>query len=441
MAVKMNEFLSAKIEKSGASLKGISGLVTQAFEIEAMTKNSEEELSRALSRMGKGTASEKSINDGNGWNDDTHWDCSLHNTRGFYGTETSSSPIDISNWGELKKYLDDVLTIYKTASGGSIKHTVYGSMHVHNTISYTDALNENGRYEKVCSIKIDSHMVYHNVARFFLKFMPVMKWLVMTDKSGARGTRGSSFGDKFDSDNLYYWWNNYHGDINQESTYSLMNFDRSSCFRVMAKEKGNMHYENRLCDCTFNATHIGMWLAINRAITLMAIDFTRNGFIFNLNNDDVTLSRELMRKHSNGYRNVSRETIEKMYKEFVGYLAKYLKICGSLEAIDVMDKLIACPIPQYLNENDVVRDLWNMDLIEKVFNTRNRASDTELRDRFLHGIKTMSIEHADSLNEFLENTAKYLEVEVKKVKSLYQMFKREHIEIEFLVNRLVYLGD
>lgn len=440
--LKTNEFLSAKIEKSGSTLKGISGLVTQAFEIEAMTKNPARELSHALSRLNGGYARDKSINDGNGWNDDTHYDVSLDTSaRGMYGTETSSSPIDISNWVELKKYLDEILETYKVASGDKISHTVLGSMHVHNTISYTYAIGERGHEEKVCSIKLDSHMVYHNVARFILKFMPVMKWLVMTDKTGARGTRGSSYGDKFNRDMLFSWWSNYQGSTNDNSTYNLMSFDRQSCFRVMAKEQGNMHYENRLCDCTFNATHIGMWLAVNRAITLMAIDFTRNGFIFNLNNDDVELSRDLMMKHSRGYNNVPRETIEKLYKEMVGYLAKYLKVCGSLEVIDIMDKLIAFPIPQYLEDNNVAENYWNLDLIERVFNTRNRASDTELRDKFLHGIKTMSIKHADSLNEFLDNTAEYLGVELKKVKSLYQMFKREHVEIEFLVNRLVYLGD
>jgi hypothetical protein len=59
----------------------------------------------------------------------------------------------------------------------------------------------------------------------------------------------------------------------------------------------------------------------------------------------------------------------------------------------------------------------------------------------MHSVKSMSVPFAEGLNEYLENLAIHLDVEVKKVKSLYQMFKRENVDIEFLGGRLVYLGD
>lgn len=435
---KKEKFMELKIEKSSQSLKGVSGLITQSFEVESMTKSDSDILSDKLNSIGKGLNRDESVNEGNGWNNDVHHDVSLishtSDNGGLYGTETSSSPIDISNWSDLKDYLNEILGIYLQASG-RVHYTVRGSMHVHNTLSYT----KDERGNRINAIKLDSSMVYHNIARFFLKFMPVMKWLVMTDKRGARGVRGSSYGDKFDNDRLFSWWSNYEGVVSEDSTYNLTSFDRGSCFRVM--QTSSIHYENRLADCTFNSTHIGMWLSVNRAITLMGIDFARNGFMFNINNADVELSRDLMYEHSRGYVNVNRDSIELLYKQFVGYLAKYLKIIGALESIDVMDKLLKCPISQYLVENNVNDEFWNTELIEKVFNSRNRASDDILRDKFMHSVKAMLVPNADSLNDFLDNMSSHLDVEVKKIKSLYQMFKRENVDIEFLGGRLVYLGD
>jgi hypothetical protein len=184
-----------------------------------------------------------------------------------------------------------------------------------------------------------------------------------------------------------------------------------------------------------------MWLTLNKAITLFAIDFSRNGFTLPLTDSEVQTTRDMMRQHSYGYERVNRDWVQAQYKEMVSYLAKYLKVLGSLEVIEVMDKLIKNPIPQYLVEHDIAEDYWNMDIIEKVFNTRNRASDDVLRDKFIHSIKSMSCPFAEKLDDYLQNMANHLDVEVKKVKSLYQMFKRENIDIEFLGGRLVYLGD
>jgi hypothetical protein len=429
------EFLGAKLEKAGSTLKGIAGLITNSFEVEAMTTSSVNELINGLRNAGNGFGSSAYVNDGNGWNSDVHHDCSLpeavrHTGGWIYGTETSTSPLDTLGFSNLKAEIQGMLDTYKQASG-KIYHTVRGSVHVHNTVSYKSGLN---------SVKLDVNSVYDNVARFLLKFMPAMKWLVMTDKSGARGVRGSSYGDQFGSDGLFSWWNNYSDNTTGASSFSaLTSLGRGSCFRAYSRE--SVHFENRLADSTFNATHLAMWLSINKALTLFAIDFARNGFTFPLTDDDVQVSRDLMRKHQRGYRSVPKADIEKLYKEMISYLAKYLKVINSLDAIDVADKLIKCSIPEYLNENNVAEDFWNMELIEKVFNSRNRASDDVLRDKFMHAVKSMSVPFADGLNEYLENLSTHLDVEVKKVKSLYQMFKRENVDIEFLGGRLVYLGD
>src|SRR5206468_1188531 len=226
--------------------------------------------------------------------------------------------------------------------------------------------------------------------------------------------------DQFGSDGLFSWWNNYSDNTTGASSFSaLTSLGRGSCFRAYSRE--SVHFENRLADSTFNATHLAMWLSINKALTLFAIDFARNGFTFPLTDDDVQVSRDLMRKHQRGYRAVPKADIEKLYKEMISYLAKYLKVINSLDAIDVADKLIKCSIPEYLNDNNVAEDFWNMELIEKVFNSRNRASDDVLRDKFMHAVKSMSVPFADGLNEYLENLSTHLDVEVKKVKSLYQM--------------------
>jgi hypothetical protein len=432
------QFLQAKMEKAGSTLKGIAGLVTQSFEIEAMTGANVNELYSALSSTGKGFASSAYVNDGNGWNSDVHHDCSLasydyigDSNYKVYGTETSSSPLDTIGYANLKAEIQQMLDIYKVASKNKVYHTVRGSVHVHNTVSYKSGLN---------SVKLDVKHVFDNVGRFMIKFMPVMKWLTMTDIKGARGVRGSSYGDQFSSDGLFSWWSNYSDNTQSDSSFSaLTSLGRGSCFRAYSRE--SVHFENRLCDSTFNATHLAMWLSLNKAMTLFAIDFTRNGFTFPLTDDEVAFSRQLMRSHANGYKRVNRDDIDRLYKEMISYLAKYLKIINSLDAIDVMDKLVKCPISQYLDENNIPADIWNMEIIEKVFNTRNRASDDVLRDRFMHAVKSMSVPFAEGLNEYLENLSTHLDVEVKKVKSLYQMFKRENVDIEFLGGRLVYLGD
>jgi hypothetical protein len=183
-----------------------------------------------------------------------------------------------------------------------------------------------------------------------------------------------------------------------------------------------------------------MWLSINKAITLLGIDFARNGFEFPLDEGDVLHSRALMEKHSQGYQQVPQSAMDSMYKEFLSYIAKYLKISGSLEAVEIMDKLVKTPVSKWINENGY-NNHWDTGLIEKVFNSRNRSSDSILREEYLTSIKSMRVDFADNLNDFHSNLASYLNIELKQAKSLYQMFKRENYDIEFLGGRLVYLGD
>jgi hypothetical protein len=434
--MEKEKFYAEKLQKAGMTLKGIASLVTQSFEVESMTKKDEDDIRIALNRINGGCGSSKQENNGNGWNRDSHHDCSLtsysRENGGLFGTETSASPIDIVSYSNIKSYLDGILATYKQATGG-VYHTYCGSTHVHNTVAYIK-----DQFEVTSSIELDASKIYNNVARFFLKFMPVMKWLVMTDKLGARGVRGSSY-DLLQSDELFDWWGMYQGSLERNSMSFLKNMQRSSYLRILGNA-GQIHFENRMCDTTFNSTHLAMWLSVNKAITLFAIDFARKDYLLPLSNRDIINTKTMMSEHENGYKHVNREKLESLYKEFVSYLVKYLKITGSLDCIEVMDKLIKCPISQWIDENGYDM-FWNTDLIEKVFNTRNRASDTQLREKFMSAIELLEVKSADSLNEFLENMASHLEVEVKKVKSLYQMFKRENIDIEFLGGRLVYLGD
>jgi hypothetical protein len=272
--------------------------------------------------------------------------------------------------------------------------------------------------------------------------MPVLKWLTMTDKEGGRGVRGSSY-DLLNHDELFDWHERYGGEfgLSDNSISFLYNMSRDSYMRILGSSSaGVVHWENRMCDTTFNATHFAMWLSINKAITLFAIDFARKDYLLPVSQDEKRNSRSLMVHHRRGYKHVDRIKIDELYKEMVSYLAKYLKVLGSLDAIEVMDKLIKCPISQWIDENGYDMH-WNTEMIERVFNTRNRASDDTLRNAFIKSIQFLEVKHAESLNDFLENMASHLNVETKKVKSLYQMFKRENVDIEFLGGRLVYLGD
>jgi hypothetical protein len=434
---RKEKFYHEKIKKSAMSLKGIASLITHSFEVESMTGEDEDDLKRNLRDLNGGTASNKQVNDGNGWNNDCHHDGSLtsssNDNGGCYGTETSASPIDIVSYSNIKSYLDGILETYKQASGG-VYHTYYGSTHVHSTISYY----KDG-FDYVSAVDdIDAKKVYNNVGRFFLKFGAVMKWLSMTDKDGARAVRGTSY-DLLDNDRLFYWWNNYDGSMEQRSTTCLREMSRDSYLRIMGNA-GQIHFENRMCDTTFNSTHLAMWLSINKAIMLFAIDFARKDYLLPITNEDVNKTKNLYGQHRDGYKYVPRDVLETLYKEFVSYLVKYLKITNSLEVIPVMDKLIKCPISQWIDENGYDKH-WNTDLIEKVFNTRNRASDTVLREKFLHAIQFFEVNHCEKLEEFLSSMAKHLEVEEKKVKSLYQMFSKENQEIYWLGGRLVYLGE
>lgn len=418
-------------EKIGASLNGLATLLTTSFEVEAWTKKQSYQIEDSLRTLNGGHSTSPYMGDNNGWNRDTHEDGSIQyydsvgRTKGLYPSETSTSAINFLNFLELKNRLNEVLETYENASGG-VYHTHSSSTHVHNTLTY---------YGSDTTVQVDTERVYPNVAMFLIKYMPVMKWLTMTCIGGSRGSVGNPY-DKLNNDSLFDWFELYHerGFVNDRSKSYLVNMGRDSYMRVQSSR--NLHWENRMCDQTYSNSHLAMWLSINKAITLLSLDFARNNLLFNCTVEDFKKSRQLMRKYKdeNGYKDIRNE-IKTMYKQFIGHIAKYLKILGCMEAIELADKLIEKPISEFVESFGTH---YEAKKIEGVFNKRNRATNVELRTSFIETLQAMTVNASESLNEHLEDVAQHLDVETSKVKSLYQMLKRENIiDIEFIGGRLV----
>lgn len=445
------QFLEEKLQKAGGSLKAIASLITQSFELEAMTEKSPSDVGAYLAGHGKGVASRKGLSDGNGWNGDSHADGSLNyynhvGNKTVYGTETSSSPLHSIQYSDVREEVKEMIQTYSDCAG-KIYHTDRGSTHVHNTLAYASVPRQYNWEVFHAPIKFNKKLACVNLCFLFLKFMPAMKWLSMTCADGARGLNNNY--DRLYRDELFNWYERTGANLVYApgedgiscNTYDMC-FDRQSYFRLLNAGNDNIfHFENRMCDTTFSPTHLAMWLTINRAITLLAIDFARRGLLMSITDEEVMTSKHLMESfsHTNGIFR-EREAVKLNYKEFVSYLSKYLKVLNSLEVIDVMDKMIQKSIPEYLQEKGI-RGFYEPKEVEKLFATRDRQSDTNLREAFIRKIDSMAVPSADSLNAFHDNMAVALGVEVKKVKSLYQMFKRENVDIEFLGGRLVYMGD
>src|SRR5437763_620263 len=121
-------FAFEKLEKSGSTLKGVASLITESFEIEAMTGANVEQLYHNLASHGLGFATSCGVNDGNGFNEDVHHDVSLPsyeytgNNVKLYGTETSTSPIDVLGYANVKKEVQRLLDIYKVASKNRVHY-------------------------------------------------------------------------------------------------------------------------------------------------------------------------------------------------------------------------------------------------------------------------------------------------------------------------------
>jgi hypothetical protein len=195
-----------------------------------------------------------------------------------------------------------------------------------------------------------------------------------------------------------------------------------------------------MMDACASPTVLSAWFALNRAISLWAFDFAENGYVLPVTSQDAFNSKDAMRQHAQSWKRVNRTYITSLWNELLSYLTKYFKKSGCLDAIEVLDKLVECPVPQYLEEQGLGTS-YAMAKVEKLFNTRNRTGNEELRNRYMDAIKAMLVPMADSLNEFHENVARKLGIERKQAVSLYQMFKRENVEIDFMGGRIVYMGD
>lgn len=444
------EFLQHMMNKSALSLTSINLLLTQSFEMEGATKNTPEEVGRQLRGLGAGVASNKMVNDGNGWNSDSHQDGTVHardrwtRENGYFDCETSSSPLHGTTYAHQRAEIAKMLTIYGEATGGMV-HSVYASNHVHNTVAYTMVSGMVGNNEVVAVSTLPAHMVYRYLGLFFVKFYPVLKWLCMTTPEGARGADAYRNNyDCLDRDYLWNWFSRYQlydgmHQHNEQSDDFFRRMDRSSALRLYNRQQA-CHWENRMCDNTASHTQLSAWLAINRAMTLWAVDFGRNGYDFPVSYEEYRKSHDETRNHRYGWEQVDRGYIEVQWEEMKSYLAKYLKIAGCMDAIKQLDKLIEYPVPQYLKDKGY-KEHYDPFLVERVFRLRNRAKNEEMREKYLLAIQSMRVPKADKLDDFHDNIANYLGITKGEAKSLYAMFKRENIEIEFLGNRLVYMGD
>jgi hypothetical protein len=441
--MEKHDFLK-EFNKKQTSITAFNQYLRQGCEFEIATYNSQRQVLENLQRSGLGCASSGAINDGNGWNNDVHCDGGDCNVNGheYYATETSTSPFHSTNFRAIKAEFDRIMPIYLQASGG-LRHSYYSSTHTHTAIGYADFGNENIQVID----GLPTMKMYRNVAAFFVRFLPVFQWLSMTNIEGARGAAGNHY-DCLDGDALYEWF--FEVDHNKrvmnrgeyghtEATdRAMVRMQRGSMLRIYNREI--FHFENRMMDCNFSATMLAAWFCLNRAVALWAYDMARNGFQFHSTSNEIEQSKQVAAKHSVGWKHVPKAWIVENYTLMKSYLYKYFKLMNSVDALDVLDKLIDCPIPQFLEENNLGRN-YDVTKIENHFAVRIREKDEELRNKYLEAIKTMIIPMAGNLNDFHLNVAAFLGVQQKQAVSLYQMFKRENVELEFLAGRLVYMGE
>ncbi|WP_336784115.1 hypothetical protein [Paenibacillus illinoisensis] len=445
------------------SISAINRFIRQGCEFEAPTYNGRRITESNLNAIGAGTASSVGINDGNGWNNDLHNDggTAWDGNHEYEATETSTSPFHAFDYHNIKAEFDRIMDVYLRATGG-LRHVYTASTHVHTAIGYNKFGDDN-----VIMLKLPVMKMYRNVAMFMTRFYPVLKWLSMTNTNGARGAHGNTY-DPLDGDALFGWFDSVHvntmcatGDDGHTDVTDgrLIGMQRSSIFRIplprgywhdhsmygdarydhpMLTEA--FHFENRMMDCTFSSTQMSAWFCLNRAIALWAYDMARNNYAYVPTDQEVSVSQRETRTHSTGYKRVDKPYIVESYTYMKSLLSKYLKKMNSIDAWDALDKLIDTPIPAYLEEKGL-RDQYDLTEIEGHFTTRNRERDEALRERYLTAIKFMVVPMAGNLNDFHMNIAAHLQIQQKQAVSLYQMFKRENIELEFLSGRLVYMGD
>ena len=429
----INEEFMREMNRKQVSVTSVNQFIRQSAEFEVATYHSQGTVCENLKNIGLGTASSLAINDGNGWNRDTH--CDGGDADDYYATETSTSPLHATNYRGIKKEFTDLFEIYSVASGG-LKHSYYGSTHCHTTIGYLDSERP--------VIDVPVREMYRNIAGIMVRFLPVMKWLSMTNVRGARGAEGNAY-DCLDADELYDWFERVQRNVNHkvapqdEATDNMMyHMARGSSLRI--HRRNTLHFENRMMDTCFSPTMMSAWLSLNRAIALFGYDMARNGYEYLPTKEEVLSSKQASGHHRNGWKNFPKLYLVSEWSAMKSYLYKYFKLSNSLDALEVLDKLIDCPVPQFLEDNNM-RANYDPRKVEGHFNVRVREKDVELRDSYLNAIKHFLVPMAGSLNDFHSNVAASLGVQQKQAVSLYQMFKRENVDLEFCAGRLVYMGD
>lgn len=444
------QLLEMAMEKVGMSLTGIDSLMTASFECETYIDKTPSEVKSALSRLNGGSIPQSQkfdgVNVGNGWNSDGHQDGTVNaydTLRSWNDFEVSSGPLKATNFADLRNELQ---VMYDTlAQATKLKHSVMASSHIHVTMRYGKTNSSSWRDEWAYSLKFDNKEVMNRIARFVLKYMPILKWWSMTSSSGARGSfvKNNSYGstfrnpyDKLEEDKLFNWYDNYQGAISDRSSSYLNSMERGSYMRVHFRNDEIIHWENRMADQTASHTHMATMVAMNKAITLWAIDMARKGYNLQLDANDVETSKQQMRAHRQGYKHVDRTFIEKQSAEVISYLSKYMAIGNNLDAIKYLEKLTKCPVSEYIESKGLVEH-FNPAECEKAFNERNRPSDESLRKAYVEVIDAMVVPMAKSLADFHTNTADFLGVEKTQVVSLYQMLNRENVSLRWLGNRLV----
>jgi hypothetical protein len=426
------DFMKKKLENGmKKSVKGMNYLVSTSFEAELLCENHHDDVREKMVNIGGGYSSHPAIKSNNGWNDDTHIDRTVHtyddwsvrNGGKYHDVETSTSPLNGSSFLDVKEETAELFNSYKKATG-NVCHSVYASNHIHITLAYS----RDSYYENVNMIDVEVNKAYENIGRFMLKYMPTLKWLAMTTPNGARGSYNNHY-DTLESDGLFSWF------YDENMSARNMDFGRGSYMRI--HQNSSLHWENRILDCNMSPTLLASWMGLNRAITLWAIDFAQKGYKLTVTDENYRISKHEMGNHRRGWERVNKEFIAKQWDEMKGYLAKYLKISDNMQVIDMFDKLIENPVPAFLDKNNMGVH-YNPELVEKSFNTRNRGADEELRESYLKAIDAMCVPIGKNLDEFQNNMASFLGVDVSKVKSQYQVIKRSNIvDLEFLAGRLV----
>lgn len=474
----VTEFSKHFHEKQIGSIEGLNVLIRHSAEFELLTPkngrlNEDDilggQIGRALREIGLGVATNEGINNGNGWNADTHPDGYDFTTRSFnqvinnqiyYGTETSTSPLNAIDFNAMKEEMSGYLDIYKQAAGGKYLHNQGGSVHIHNTIAYGDL---DGDTDSL--VKLDTRKIYRIIATVFARFLPALKYLAMTNKSGPRAMAlGNTSYDKLDDDNIFQWANlaSRDGYDTNNDTY-LYRMGRDSYLRIHRnpdpysdsygnsnqfsdRGKGILHWENRILDCTASPTLVASWMSLNRAITLFAFDFARYDYKLELTQNQVFNSKDCLSQFLNGASAINKVFVRSNYKEMMGYLYKYFKKSGCLGAVEVFDKIMEQSIPEYLTEKDLPAR-YELQLLESMFASRNRATNEELRGRYLRAIKSMLIPVQDNSKAFNIAIASALGIQESQAVNLYQMFKREfdkgisRVDLSFENGRIVDMGD